>query len=85
MSVYYKIYIKSGCPYCTKALEVLDKYRQEYVVNVMDGNDDLLTEVKSTWNWQTIPIIIEVSDRNGFKFVGGYTDLVELFDNERRD
>mgnify|MGYP003154574284 CR=1 FL=1 len=82
MSVYYKIYIKSGCPYCTKALEVLDKHRQEYVVNVMDGNDDLLTEVKSTWNWQTIPIIIEVSDRNGFKFVGGYTDLCKHLGEE---
>ncbi len=77
MSVYYKVYIKSGCPFCDKALKLLDKKKQEYVVNIMDSNEELLAEVKETWSWETVPIIIEISDRRGFNFIGGYTDLCE--------
>ncbi len=82
MSVYYKLYIKNSCSFCDKALKLLDKKKQEYIVNIMDHNEELLSEVKDTWSLETVPIIIEISERRGFNFIGGYTDLCEHLGDE---
>tara|TARA_R110002110_G_scaffold191450_1_gene399622 strand:+ start:124 stop:378 length:255 start_codon:yes stop_codon:yes gene_type:complete len=82
MNIYYKVYIKKDCSFCDKTLKLLDKKRQEYIVNIMDHNEELLSEVKDTWGWETVPIIIEISERRGFNFIGGYTDLCKHLGDE---
>tara|TARA_R110000824_G_scaffold299654_1_gene487704 strand:- start:15 stop:269 length:255 start_codon:yes stop_codon:yes gene_type:complete len=82
MNVYYKLYIKRDCPYCDRALKLLDKQGHDYIVNLMDHNEELLSEVKKKYVWDTVPMIIEISDKKGFHFIGGYTDLCEYLGEE---
>ena len=46
----YHLYVKTSCSFCLKAFELLDKYKLQYTTNIMDHNDELLTEVKEKYN-----------------------------------
>jgi glutaredoxin len=72
----YHLYVKSSCPFCNDAFKLLDKHQLQYTANIMDHNDELLTEVKERYDWKTIPIIFEISGLKGKQLIGGYTDLV---------
>ena len=80
----YVIHGREDCPFCLKALDVLTSFRGKlsYMARFYHESEKpmLLAEQKK-WNWQTVPVIIQVSDdENGDtieRFVGGYTDLCE--------
>jgi glutaredoxin len=72
----YNVVAKATCPYCVSAIELLKENGLSYQVVSVDGNPELLQEMKSNYNWQTVPIITEVTPR-GTRFIGGYTDLRE--------
>ena len=52
-------------------------YKRQY----HESEKPMLLAEQKKWNWQTVPVIIQVSDdENGDtieRFVGGYTDLCE--------
>ena len=75
MSKQYHLYIKNTCSFCQEALKLLDKHGLQYTATMVDGNEDLLTEVKNKYDWETVPIILELSQVEGARFVGGYEDL----------
>tara|TARA_R100000951_G_scaffold46810_1_gene40089 strand:+ start:1330 stop:1584 length:255 start_codon:yes stop_codon:yes gene_type:complete len=72
----YNVVAKATCPYCVSAIELLKENGLSYQVVSVDGNPELLQEMKSNYNWQTVPIITEVTAW-GTRFIGGYTDLRE--------
>ncbi len=44
----------------------------------LDQSDILLKHLKLKYNWETVPMIIEkYTDKNEFKFIGGFTDLAK--------
>ena len=72
----YKLIVKNACPFCVSAIELLKEKNLMYSVTSVDGNPELLQDMKSNYNWQTVPIITKV-DQNGTMFIAGYTDLRE--------
>ena len=75
MNKQYHLYVKKACLFCQESLKLLDKHELQYTVAIVDGNKELLNEVKDRYNWKTVPIIIEFSQVAGVRFIGGYTDL----------
>jgi|TARA_Y100000310_G_scaffold254922_1_gene262134 glutaredoxin len=73
----YHLYVKTSCIFCKKAVELLEKHALLHGQTIMDDNEDLLTEVKDRYNWDTVPLILELSQVEGVRFIGGYTDLCE--------
>lgn len=67
-----------GCPYCMRALEILDKQAMDY--KQMDRQDcpELVEQVKSTFRHKTFPMIFLFG-----QFVGGCSEL-ECFRFDRR-
>jgi glutaredoxin len=61
------------------AIRLLEDKGLQFSIVSIDGNPELLQEVKSNYNWQTVPIITEVTP-SGTKFIGGYTDLKEYLE-----
>ncbi len=84
---YYTLLVKSGCPYCVKAIELLQEKELPFrVINYVPMDDgrgeNLLSAMKSMFGHSTVPIVIREEEDKNFKLVGGYTDLVEHLDGE---
>ena len=74
----YIIFCTPTCPFCIKAVDLFEERNLEY--NKVSFNDDqleTLSQIKKAYDWKTVPMIFE-REGNIIKFVGGYTDLVEL-------
>ena len=72
------------CPYCVKAQELLNKKNLNYkLIAFNKDHDDLLQEIKDAFDWKTVPMIFS-KEEHLVRFVGGYTDLISLFDNDEQ-
>ena len=68
-----EIYTWSMCPFCVRAIALLDERGVDYEEHVMDGDYDGLAEVKRKLGHPTVPIV--VIDGN---VIGGYQELAVL-------
>ena len=76
MNKRYILYIKKNCPFCVKALELLERESISFSTIAFDNRPQVLNEIKSIYQWNTVPMVFEASEDNNYKLVGGYTDLV---------
>lgn len=74
------LYKKNPCPYCDRAIALLEEKGATYKIIDLTNNLDELDRIKNETGWKTVPIILI----NG-KLVGGYTDLKTLDDNGELD
>ena len=51
------------------------------IVNFSDDQTELLSEIKDAYSWPTVPMIFR-REKNEIEFIGGYTDLEKILDNE---
>ena len=58
------------------AIQLLSENQKEFECYSLDQQPELLNEIKSTYNWKTVPVIIEITEGQE-KFIGGFTDLKE--------
>ncbi len=68
-----KIYIWTTCPYCQRALSLLDSKGVDYEKIILDGKDKELNELRARTGQRTVPQIFI-----GEKMIGGYSDLSAL-------
>lgn len=74
----YIIFCKPTCPFCVKVIDLLDERGLEYnTINFNEKQSEILSQIKEAYDWKTVPMVFE-REGNIIKFVGGYTDLVEL-------
>ena len=58
------------------AIQLLADNQKEFECYALDNQPRLLNEIKETYRWQTVPVIVEITEGNE-KFIGGFTDLQE--------
>lgn len=79
----YVVFAKETCPYCVKAIELLEDKEQNFkIVNFEQDQTNILEDIKEAYQWKTVPMIFKVSDDTTIKFIGGYTDLTAVFDGD---
>ena len=76
---YYHLFVKSRCPHCKEAKNLLKSEKIEHVVTSMDRAPSILTKLKESTGHTTVPIIFEVTEVKKYNFVGGCSDLKEVF------
>lgn len=82
MSIQYIIIGKPGCPYCTRAKDLLESknigftYRDIQQVN---SGDIAKLERIAGGDFYTVPQIFKYKQGGGLDYVGGYTELRESF------
>ncbi len=82
---YYQIYAWTDCPFCENAKQLLIEKNEQFMFCCLDQSDALLVFLKSKYEWETVPMILEKhTDSNDEKLIGGYTDLVEYFNEEQK-
>ena len=72
----FRLYTKTACPFCQMAVRLLAENQKTFECYALDNQPELLNEIKSTYNWKTVPVVVEITEGQE-KFIGGYTDLVE--------
>jgi len=72
----YVLFIKETCPYCVQAQELLEKHEANFkLVKFEEDQKKILQEIKAAYEWDTVPMIFQVTDHAIINFIGGYTDL----------
>jgi glutaredoxin len=79
----FRLYTKSNCPYCQAAVQLLTENKKEFELYGLDKQPELLNEIQSTYNWRTVPVVVEVTEGQE-KFIGGFTDLKEYLSNGKQ-
>ena len=73
-----KIYVKEPCPFCVRAIRLLDELNIAYDEIDLTDKEDEIQKLKNETGWRTVPIIMIKG-----KLIGGYTDLKALVDDGR--
>jgi glutaredoxin len=79
----FRLYTKSSCPFCHAAIALLAEHKKEFECYGMDQQPELLTEIQDTYNWRTVPVVVEVTAGQE-KFIGGFTDLKEYLNKGKQ-
>jgi len=58
------------------AVTLLSENQQAFECYALDAQPELLTEIKQTYRWETVPVVVEITEGQE-KFIGGYSDLKE--------
>ena len=58
----FRLYTKSNCPYCHAAVQLLSQHQKEFELYGLDQQPELLNEIQSTYNWRTVPVVVEISN-----------------------
>lgn len=76
---YYHLFVKSRCPFCKEAKELLKSGKIEHVITSLDKAPNVLARLKDKTGHNTVPIIFEVAEGEKYNFIGGCSDLKEVF------
>tara|TARA_R100001510_G_C7653216_1_gene211294 strand:+ start:1778 stop:2035 length:258 start_codon:yes stop_codon:yes gene_type:complete len=79
----FRLYTKSSCPFCQAAMKLLAEHKKEFELYGLDKQPELLNEIKKTYNWKTVPVVVEITHGQE-KFIGGYTDLKEYLNKGKQ-
>ena len=79
---YYKIICWSECPFCLKAKMEMIERRLPFEYCSIDHSNRLFDYYKAIYKQGTVPMIVEISETGQSKFIGGYTDLIEYFNQK---
>jgi len=71
-----RLYTKTDCVYCQMAIRLLAEHQKEFECFALDSKPKLLNEIKDTYRWETVPLVVEITEGQE-KFIGGFTDLKE--------
>lgn len=80
----YFLYTTSECGFCNRAKELLTKNKFKFVVMQLDREHPTLEALKQEMDWGTVPMVFQIDGRD-HKFIGGYTDLLNLIEGNKND
>jgi|32_taG_2_1085360.scaffolds.fasta_scaffold16178_3 glutaredoxin 3 len=72
----YILYVRSDCPFCKKAVKLLEERNLDFNILDLKRRSRVLKELKNIYDWQTVPMVFCRSNTN-IEFVGGFDDLSE--------
>lgn len=79
----FRLYTKSDCPYCHAAVRLLSEHKKEFECYALDTKPALLQEIKTTYRWESVPVVVEITEGQE-KFIGGFNDLKEYLNKGKQ-
>jgi glutaredoxin len=79
----FRLYTKTDCPYCQMAVRLLAEHKKEFECYALDNQPKLLNEIKNTYRWETVPVVVEITEGQE-KFIGGFDDLKEYLNKGKQ-
>lgn len=66
-----EVYIKDGCPYCEKQVEIFNRKGLEYKLYNLSTDDEALRKARDTYNADRVPVVVEDGVVKNIGFGGG--------------
>jgi glutaredoxin-related protein len=66
------------------AKELLREQQHKFVVMELNREHETLIRLKEEMDWGTVPMVFQLEGRD-HKFIGGYTDLLNLMEDKEND
>ena len=66
-----ELYVKDGCPYCEKKLEVLKKKGAQYKLYNVSSDSEALDKVRREYKADKVPVVVEDGEVKEIGFGGG--------------
>lgn len=66
-----EVYIKNGCPYCEKQLQVLNREGKEYRLYNVSSDQSALKKARNELKADRVPILVESGSVRSIGFGGG--------------
>ena len=79
----FRLYTKADCPFCHAAVALLAEHQKEFECYGLDRQPELLNEIQNTYNWKTVPVVVEITEGQE-KIIGGITDLREYLNKGKQ-
>jgi glutaredoxin len=79
----FRLYTKIDCPYCQMAVRLLADHQKDFECYALDNQPQLLNEIKQTYRWETVPVVVEITEGHE-KFIGGFEDLKEYLNKGKQ-
>ena len=80
MDTKYILYVRTDCPFCVKASELLKEKGLNFSTLDLKTRPKVLQEMKSIYEWNTVPMVFR-KNGNQIEFIGGFSDLSERLIN----
>ena len=80
----YFLYTTAECGFCQKAKALLAENKLKFVIMELNRDHQTLVRLKDEMDWGTVPMVFEIDGRD-HKFIGGYTDLLNLLEGKQND
>jgi len=74
----YILFVRNGCDFCSKAVDLLESRKEEYELVISSRNNPIFQMLQKVFDWKTVPMILEKREKL-LSFIGGFTDLSERF------
>ena len=76
------VLVVDGCSFCEDAIKLLEGKGCDHKINKFEEDQEhVLLDIKEYYNWKTVPMIF-VRTEEAVTLIGGYTDLVQFFEEE---
>lgn len=78
----YVLYVKTECPFCVQAIDLIEEKGFDYsIIEVDDCTEGFISQIKDAFNHDTFPMIMGYDDTyESYNWIGGYDNLIESFD-----
>ena len=78
----FLIYGRGSCPYCVRAVDLLDFAGFENHFFDLEDDPEFLNEVKQMYQHKTVPIVVRIDGETGVvNFLGGCSELEEYLND----
>jgi glutaredoxin len=74
------LYVLETCPYCNNALQTLKENKIKHKSIIVKNTEEEKNYYKKQNGMNTFPQIFVQADKDNFIKIGGYSDLIEVFD-----
>lgn len=75
------LYVLEDCPYCNRALSILDEYKLKYTKIIVENNETSKKIYKKQNKMRTFPQIFMQIEEDKFVKIGGCSELEESIDS----
>jgi glutaredoxin len=76
----FVLYVLETCPYCNNALQLLRENKIKHKSIIVKNTEEEKNFYKKQNGMNTFPQIFVQVDKDNFIKIGGYNDLIEVFD-----
>ncbi len=66
-----EVYVKNGCPYCEKQIEVLEKKGADYKLHNVSTDREALNKARQDYKADKVPVVVEDGVVKSIGFGGG--------------